>query len=210
MRRNQFTDVTGPGGLYGNDDPADDPIWSIGWDHRSLILMLRSGGAWQHFRLPKASHCYDGAHGWNTEWPRIRDIGEDDLLMTMHGMFWRFPARFSSQVNGGIRPRSTYLKVIGDFCRWQDQIVFGCDDAAQSEFLNIAQGQGADRPAPLNRNPTCGSSRPRNSINVVLRSGGAPCGWTSRCRKSQPSDAFLFGGFAQRGVCIWSIVPTSR
>ena len=80
VRRNQFTEVTGPGGLFGNDDPPSDPIWSIGWDHRSLILMLRSGGAWQHFRLPKASHCYDGAHGWNTEWPRIREIGEDDLL----------------------------------------------------------------------------------------------------------------------------------
>ncbi|MFG0335560.1 MAG: hypothetical protein ACF8TS_19550, partial [Maioricimonas sp. JB049] len=112
--RNQFTEVTGPGGLYGNDDPEHDPIWSIGWDHRSLILMLRDAGEWHRFRLPKASHCYDGAHGWNTEWPRIRDIGEDDLLMTMHGTFWRFPQTFRSGRTAGIRPRSTYLKVIGD------------------------------------------------------------------------------------------------
>ncbi len=40
VRRNQFTDVTGPGGIYGNDRPDTDPLWSIGWDHRSLILML--------------------------------------------------------------------------------------------------------------------------------------------------------------------------
>jgi len=64
----------GPGGLEGNPNPERDPIWSVGWDHKSLILMLLDGGAWQAYRLPKASHAYDGAHGWNTEWPRIRDI----------------------------------------------------------------------------------------------------------------------------------------
>ena len=26
----------------------------------------------------QGDHSYDGAHGWNTEWPRIRDIGEDN------------------------------------------------------------------------------------------------------------------------------------
>ena len=119
MRRNQFTEVTGPGGIDGNAQPQNDPVWSIGWDHRSLILMLLDGGAVARFRLPKASHCYDGAHGWNTEWPRIRDIGEDDLLMTMHGMFWRFPKTFSAATPPASRPRSTYLKVIGDFCRWR-------------------------------------------------------------------------------------------
>jgi len=67
VRRNQFTEVTGPGGLYGNANPATDPIWSVGWDHRSLILMVRDGGVWHAYRLPKASHSYDGAHGWNTE-----------------------------------------------------------------------------------------------------------------------------------------------
>jgi hypothetical protein len=91
VRRNQFTEVTGPGGLSGNEHPATDPIWTIGWDHRSLILMVLDAGKWHSYRLPKASHSYDGAHGWNTEWPRIREIGGKDLLMTMHGTFWRFP-----------------------------------------------------------------------------------------------------------------------
>ncbi len=135
VRRNQFTEVTGPGGVLGNS-PEEDRLWSIGWDHRSLILMLLDKGRWQAFRLPKASHCYDGAHGWNTEWPRIREIGEDSLLMTMHGCFWTFPRAFSAGNTAGIGPRSTYLKVIGDFCRWGNHIVLGCDDTAQSEFLN--------------------------------------------------------------------------
>jgi hypothetical protein len=101
VRRNQFTDVTGPGGIAGNL-PDDDRLWSIGWDNRSLILMLLDGGKWHSFRLPKASHCYDGAHGWNTEWPRIRDIGEDALLLTMHGEFWKFPKTFSAANTAGI------------------------------------------------------------------------------------------------------------
>ena len=134
VRRNQFTDVTGPGGIEGS--APDAPLWSIGWDHRSLILMLLDGGKWSSFRLPKTSHCYDGAHGWNTEWPRIRDIGEKELLMTMHGSFWKFPRTFSAANTAGIAPRSTYLKVVGDFARWGDRVVLGCDDTAKSEFLN--------------------------------------------------------------------------
>ena len=143
IRRNQFTEVTGPGGLSGNADPAKDPIWTIGWDYRSLILMVMGDGKWTSFRLPKGSHSYDGAHGWNTEWPRIRDIGEEgSRLMTMHGLFWKFPADFPPKHSAGIAPRSSYLKVIGDFARWQDRLVFGCDDTAKSEFLNKRPAKG--------------------------------------------------------------------
>lgn len=140
VRRNQFTEVTGPGGIHGSDPQA--PVWSIGWDAKSLILMLLDGGKWSSFRLPKVSHSYDGAHGWNTEWPRIRDIGEKDLLMTMHGAFWRFPKTFSAANTNGIRVRSAYMKVIGDFARWNDKVVFGCDDSAKSEFLNKRSVKG--------------------------------------------------------------------
>ncbi|MBZ0255613.1 hypothetical protein K8I31_06100, partial [bacterium] len=142
IRRNQFTDVRGPGDLYGNANPKTDPIWAIGWDHRSLILMLLDQGEWHSYRLPKASHAYDGAHGWNTEWPRFHDIGEDDLAMNMHGMFFKFPRDFTDKHSAGIVPRTTYLKVIGDYCRWGDRLVFGCDDTAKSEFLNTRRAKG--------------------------------------------------------------------
>ncbi|HEV7402083.1 MAG TPA: hypothetical protein VGO11_04120 [Chthoniobacteraceae bacterium] len=142
VRRNQFTELTGPGGIYGSEHPETDPVWSIGWDAKSLILMLLDGGRWHSYRLPKVSHAYDGAHGWNTEWPRIREIGEKDLLMTMHGAFWRFPKTFSAANPNGIRVRSAYLKVIGDFCRWNDRLVFGCDDTAKAEFLNKRSVKG--------------------------------------------------------------------
>ncbi|MBI5395547.1 MAG: hypothetical protein HZA91_09655 [Verrucomicrobia bacterium] len=199
VRRNQFTEVTGPGGIYGNDNPAKDPLWSIGWDHRSLILMLLDGGRWHAFRLPKASHCYDGAHGWNTEWPRIRDIGEPDLLMTMHGMFWRFPKHFSAAHTAGIAPRSTYLKVVGDFCRWNNRIVLGCDDTAKSEFLNKRKVKGNLA------GPGQSQSNLRFLAPAQLDQLGPPLGrgavWLNDpVKANEPSEPFLFAGFARRGL----------
>ena len=141
--RNQFTDVASKGGIYGASDPVRDPLWSVGWDYKSVILMVLDGGEWHKYRLPKGSHSYDGAHGWNTEWPRIREIGEgDDFLMTMHGTFWHFPATMSAKNSAGIRPRSNYLKIVGDFCRWGDKVVLGCDDTAKNEFLNKRKAKG--------------------------------------------------------------------
>ncbi len=138
IRRNQFAEVTGPGGIMGNEKNTD-PIWAVGWDYKSVILALRDNGNWTFFRLPKASNTYDAATGWNTEWPRIRNVGDSNkanYLMTMHGMFWHFPKTFTASNTSGIRPATSYLKVMGDFTKWNNQLVFGCDDAAQSEFLN--------------------------------------------------------------------------
>ena len=116
VRRNQFVEVTGPGGIYGNTNPETDPIWATGWDYKSVILGVRDAEkGWAFYRLPKASHSYDGAHGWNTEWPRIRNVGTEsqpDYLMTMHGMFWYFPGMFTADNSAGIRPRSAYLKAV--------------------------------------------------------------------------------------------------
>jgi len=194
--RNQFTDVTGPGGIYGNQHPETDPVWSIGWDAKSLILMMLDHGTWYRFRLPKASHSYDGAHGWNTEWPRIRDIGEDDLLMTMHGMFWRFPKQFSAGKTAGIRPRSSYLKVVGDFCRWQDRIVLGCDDTAQNEFLNTRKAKGHIAAPQSQSNLWFLKPEQLDQLGPVIGRGGV---WLNdNIKANQPSDPFLFSGYTRR------------
>jgi len=199
VRRNQFTEVTGPGGLEGNPDQERDPVWSIGWDHKSLILMLLDRGAWHAYRLPKASHTYDGAHGWNTEWPRIRDIGEPDLLMTMHGMFWRFPRTFSQARSSGVTPRSTYLRVVGDFARWENRVVFGSDDTAKSEFTNtrIAKGRIA-APGQSQSNLWFVEPSRLDRLGVPIGRGGV---WVQEdVRGREPSEPFLFSGFEQRMV----------
>jgi hypothetical protein len=197
VRRNQFTEVTGPGDLTGNKNSATDPIWSVGWDHRSLILMVRDRGAWHSYRLPKSSHSYDGAHGWNTEWPRIRDIGEPDLLMTMHGAFWRFPKNFDSTHSAGIAPRSNYLKVVGDFTRWGDRLVLACDDTAKSEFLNKRRVKG-DVAGPGQSQSNLWFIEPTqlDRLGPVIGRGAV---WLDEpVKKDAPSDAFLFSGYEQR------------
>jgi hypothetical protein len=199
VRRNQFTEVTGPGGITGAEHPESDPVWSIGWDQKSLILMLLDGGVWQVFRLPKVSHAYDGAHGWNTEWPRIREIGEKDLLMTMHGAFWRFPRTFSATNTGGIRVRSAYLKVIGDFCRWQDRLVFGCDDSAKSEFLNKRKVKGGIAgPGQSQSNLWFTDTATPDKLGPAHASGAL---WLREpVRAGESSDPFLVAGWSLGSV----------
>lgn len=199
VRRNQFTEVTGPGGIEGNPNPETDPIWTIGWDAKSLIFMLRDGGSWHSFRLPKASQSYDGAHGWNTEWPRIREIGEGDtLLMTMHGMLWKFPKGFSLADTSGIAPRSSYLKVIADFCRWQDRIVFGCDDTAKSEFLNRRKAKGTIAAPQSQSNLWFVEPGRLDRLGPVTASGAV---WLREdVAEGAISDPYLFGGLQGRAL----------
>ncbi len=198
VRRNQFTEVTGPGGIHGNSE-SGDPLWTMGWDHRSLILMLLENGQWHSFRLPKGSHSYDGAHGWNTEWPRIREIGEGDkLLATMHGTFWTFPKTFSLKNTAGISPRSNYLKVIGDFCRWNDRIVFGCDDTAKAEFLNKRKAKGEIAAPQSQSNLWFVEPGQLDHLGPVIGRGAL---WMKEDVKAGvPTDPYLISGYQKKGL----------
>ena len=198
VRRNQFTEVTGPGGIFGANDPARDPIWSIGWDHRSLILQVLDGGKWSTFRLPKSSHSYDGAHGWNTEWPRIREVGDGDFLMTMHGMFWKFPAGFSAANAHAPTPMSSYLKVVGDFCGGNGRVVLGCDDTAKSEFLNKRKAKG-EITAPQSQSNLWFVNRERLSdLGPAIGRGAV---WMKEdVAAGTVSDPFGVAGWQRRGL----------
>ena len=195
VQRNQFTEVTGPGGILGNNHPATDPVWTLGWDVRSLILMCLDRGKWSAYRLPKPDHTYDGAHGWFTEWPRIREIGEENLLMTMHGAFWRFPKDFCPTHSAGIAPRSAYLKIIGDFCRWNGQIVLGCDDAAIVEVPRQIKGPLAPT-GQSQSNLQFLSPSQLDNLGPALGNGAI---WLDEAvPANRPSDPFLFSGYTYR------------
>ncbi len=199
--RKQFTEVTTKGGIDGAD-AENDPLWSLGWDYRSVILAVLDGGKWSFYRLPKASHCYDGAHGWNTEWPRIREIDSPtDFLATMHGHFWRFPSDFGAANARGIRPRSTYLKVIGDFALWNGRVAFGCDDAAKSEFLNKSPLKGEIAgPGRSNSNLWFVEPEKLDSFGPALGRGAV---WFDEAvKRDAASDAYLFAGFDRRSAFV--------
>ena len=195
--REQFTEVTGPGGISGNAHPETDPLWAMGWDARSLLLALLENKEWHFYRLPKGSHSYDGAHGWNTEWPRIREVGENNFLATMHGTFWDFPSTFSRKNSAGIAPRSNYLKVIGDFCLWDDRIVMGCDDSAAGEFLNTRPFK-AENGAPRQSNSNLWFVAPEDLDSFGPAIGRGSVWLNEDISAGETSLPYLFSGYDHR------------
>jgi len=186
IERKQFTDVTGPGGIHGSPDD-ESPVWSIGWDRRSVILKLLDHGRWHTFRMPKASHCFDPAHGWYTEWPRIREAAPGRLLMDMHGMFYDFPRGFDAEHTGGIAPVASHLRYVPDFCHWNGRLVLASDDAS------------------IMQNPMAGQPQSNLWFGKLddIRGFGPPSGWGGvwlgeSVRANVPSEPFLVGGFARR------------
>lgn len=186
IERKQFTDVTGPGGIYGSPDDAA-PAWSIGWDKRSVILKLLDAGTWYTYRLPKATHTYDSRGGWYTEWPRIREIGNNKMLMDMHGMFYNFPKTFSRNNSSGLSPVSTHLRYIPDFTNWNGKLVIATDETSvlQNPYAGRAQSN-------------LGFGTPDD-----LKQWGASIGWGGPWMKDavkagEASDAFLVNGFGKK------------
>ena len=183
---NKYTDITGPGGIYGSPDEGA-PLWALGWDDKSVLLRICEEGKWYRYRLPKASYTHDADHGWYTEWPRIRSIGREKLLMDMHGMFYEFPESFSSNNSQGISPVARHLKMVVDFTDWNGNLVMAADDASvmQNPFLGRSQsnlwfGQFED-----------------------LQRMGKPAGWggvwyRESVKAVEPSEAFFCDGFNKR------------
>lgn len=115
IERKQHTEITGPGGIYGNE-AENDPIWATGWDKRSCLLKVLDGGKWYNFRLPKTNYTYDGTHGWHTEWPRIRTVADGYRMMDLHGMFYSFPGTFCAGNTAGTPSRSCFQALHGGSC----------------------------------------------------------------------------------------------
>lgn len=197
VRRTGFLDVSGPGGIRGNTNPEIDPVWAIGWDFRSVILKVLDGGTWHTYRLPKASHTMDGPHGYNTEWPRIGEIGSDtERLIYVHGMFWRMPNAFSTNQATGLRPRSTYLKMVSDSTKWGDRIVFACNDLSnekQAIRLNPRKIRGELTPSISHAN--LWFVEPEQIDNFGIPIGRGSVWMNDTVEADKPSDAYQFAGW---------------
>ena len=189
VSRRAHTEVTGPGGLRGERD-APAPVWSVGWDRRSLLLHVRSRGVWSVYRLPKGSYTYDPPHGWFTEWPRIRAIGDGPLLLNMHGTFFDFPVAFDTGHSGGIRPLGTHLHYTTDFTEWQGRVVLAGDDTS------IQQNALAAKPQSNLRFIT----RSQLATDFGPRSGWGGVWVDDPVAPGAPSDPFLIAGYTDRYI----------
>lgn len=186
IERKQFTDVTGPGGVRGNAKETD-PIWAMGWDKRSVILKLLDDGKWYTFRVPKGSYCFDPKHGWYTEWPRIREIGDGKFMMVMHGTMFDFPPTFSAANTAGLKPMATHLRYVPDFCNWNGDLVLAEDSTS------------------IMQNPLAGQSQSNLWFGdqTQIQNWGEKEGWGGpwlgdAVTANEPSDPFLLSGYAQR------------
>lgn len=186
VERRQFTEVTGPTGISGGSD-GDDPIWSMGWDRRSVRLKVLDQGTWHTYLLPKAAYCNDASHGWYTEWPRIREITDGRWMMDMHGMFFDFPRTFSATNSAGIRPIGSHLRYVPDFCDWNGTLVLATDETSIQGNPLAGQPQS---------NLWFGSYEDLKDWGPVSGYGGP---WIEDEVKAEtPSDPFLIAGFDRR------------
>jgi hypothetical protein len=166
-------------------------IFASGWDRASAILKVftKADGKWRTYRLPKASHCFD--HKWQTEWPRIRSVEHERLLMDHHGMFYELsPWAYGNQI-WGIRPISTHLWVHGDFCSWQGMLVIGSDNCSADGGTNL---QCAEPQSGL----WFGKTDDLWKLGKPKGWGGP--WWSTLVRANVPSDPYMMTGFDQKSI----------
>ncbi len=186
LEQKPFTAIGGRGSFGGT-------IFATGWDQASAIMKVFTAAdqQWTTYRLPKASHCFD--HKYATEWPRIRETEHERLLVDHHGMFYELsPWAYGGRV-WGVRPISTHLWVLGDFCSWRGMLVMGADNASPS----------------MDKNAT--TAEPQSGLwfgkTDDLWRFGKPKGWGgpwwfSAITADQPSDPYLMTGFEHKCVHI--------
>ncbi len=186
IERKQYTDVTTKHGIHAipNDQ---SPLWSIGWDKRSLRLKVLDDGKWHTYLLPKAAYNNDPSHGWFTEWPRIREIHNGTFMMDIHGMFFDFPSSFSSTNTAGLRPISSHLRYIPDFTHWNGQLVLATDETSIQG--NPLAGQ-AQSNLWFGDFETLKEWGPASAYSSVWLEDNVPANDTSL--------PFMFGGFGHR------------
>ncbi|MFQ6096122.1 MAG: hypothetical protein ACE5O2_00215 [Armatimonadota bacterium] len=159
-------------------------IFATGWDKASAILKVFSNEQWTTYRLPKASHCYD--HFWQTEWPRIREVESERYLMDCHGMFYELsPVAYAGKV-WGIRPISTHLRIIPDFCSWRGLLVLGGNQVTPIGDADLLAGEPQANLWFGKTDDLWQFGKPRG--------WGGPW-WNSRVSAGRPSEAFLMTGF---------------
>ncbi len=182
LERKPFTAIS------GRHDFAPT-MFATGWDRASAIMKVytHNDQTWRTYRLPKASHTFD--HKWQTEWPRIREVEHERLLMDHHGMFYELsPWAYGNRI-WGVRPISTHLWVIPDFCTYRGLLIMGSDNASPSHGHS-----------PTTAEPQSGLWLGKTDD---LWQFGKPAGWggpwwNDALKPGQVSDPYLMTGFDKK------------
>lgn len=182
LEEKPFVEVMGHGNFM-------NAVFATGWDRASAILKVytKNDQTWRRYRLPKASHTYD--HMWQTEWPRIRQTEHERFMMDCHGMFYELsPWAYGNKV-WGIRPISTHLWVLGDFCTYRGMFVMAPDNASPANGTNHLAGE-----------PQSGLwfGKTDDLWQFGKASGWGGPWWEEPVKAGEPSDPYLMTGFDKK------------
>lgn len=102
--------------------------FATGWDNASAIMNVRIDGKWNLYRLPKSSLNYE--HHWAAESVRIREVETEGFLMDNFGIFYDLcPIAWDGKIFS-VRPISSHLRKVPDFCSWRGMLVLSGDQVS--------------------------------------------------------------------------------
>lgn len=192
LDKTQYNTVSGANGM-------SEAMYAVGQDRSSAIFRVHlPETGWKVYRLPKSTHTQD--HAYTTEWPRIREVESERLLMDASGMFYELPSLAHGNAVWGIRPISSHLRVVGDFCSWNGLLVMAGDQTTPINDLNPVGGQ-----------PQAGLWFGKTDD---LWSFGKPQGWggpwwDTEVTAGQPSDPYLMTGFEHKVLHVTADAPVT-
>lgn len=169
------------------------PLIATGWDEISVIMRVLINGEWKRYRLPKGSKAFDETS--TTEWMRIREVETERALMDCHGLFYEVGMHTYGNNLWAIKPISSHLRVVPDFCSWKGMLVLGGNQATPMKF------------GPQDRNPLAG--QPQTGLwfgkTDDLWGFGKPTGtggvwYNTEIEAGETSDPYLMYGFDKKSV----------
>lgn len=189
LEETAFTEVWSAGSF-------GQPMIATGWDNISVIMRVFINGEWKRYRLPKGSRTFDQTSC--TEWMRVREVETERALMDCHGLFYEIGMHTYGDELWAIKPVSSHLRVIPDFCSWRGMLVFGGNQATPMKF------------GPQDRNPLAGQSQAGLWFGKTddLWSFGKPKGYggvwyQTEVTAGQTSDPYLMNGFDKKSVHLY-------
>jgi ectoine hydroxylase-related dioxygenase (phytanoyl-CoA dioxygenase family) len=163
----------------------DELVFATGWDRRSAVLSVRGPNGWRRYRLPKASHAW--YHYWQTEWPRIREVESERYLMDCHALFYELsPVPWDGGKIWGVRPSSTHLRIIPDFCARRGMLVLGGNQQTPMWDTNLVVGDAESNLWFDKTDDLWRFGKPK---------GWGGVWWGDQVEAGVPSDAYLMTGF---------------
>jgi hypothetical protein len=169
------------------------PLIATGWDEISVIMRVLINGEWKRYRLPKGSKAFDETS--TTEWMRIREVETERALMDCHGLFYEVGMHTYGNNLWAIKPISSHLRVVPDFCSWKGMLVLGGNQATPMKF------------GPQDRNPLAGQPQAGLWFGKTddLWGFGKPTGtggvwYNTEIKAGETSDPYLMYGFDKKSV----------